>query len=187
MRDGNRHAGARNRQQLFGKLPLLARQKPVKREFARVKPADGKRARHRRRPRHRQHLDPRRRGLLRQKAAGVADAGRARVGDQRHIQILLQHARDDRRGAVFLVVLVVGDAGRVDFKMVEQRAGHARILGGDQIAVPQRLQRTRADIGEIANRRGDNKRRGMLHSSDSLYRSTRTPASLKISRAKSSG
>ena len=50
---------------------------------------------------------------------------------ERHVEIFFQHARDDGRSAVFLVMLMVRDAGRVDFKMIEQRAGHARILGGD--------------------------------------------------------
>lgn len=87
---------------------------------------------------------------------------------ERHIEIFFQHARNDGRSAVFLIMLMVRDAGRVDFKMIEQRTGHARILGGDEVAVPERLQRPRTDIGQVANRRGDNKKTRHVYSSDSV-------------------
>ena len=155
MRDGNRHAAVCDGEQLFFKILLLAGKKAIKGELPRVKAADGKRACHGGRTRNGKHLDACLRCFVDEHAAGVADAGCACVGDDGDVDVLGEHALDERRGTVFFVMLMVGYAGRVDAEMIEQGAGDPRIFRSDQRTVFQRFQRTGTDIGKIADRRCD--------------------------------
>ena len=155
MRDGNRYAAVRDGEQLFFEILLLAGQEAVEGEFPRVKAADGKRACHGGRARNGKHLDACLRRFVDEHAAGVADAGCACVGNDGDVDVLGEHAFDERRGAVFFVMLMVGYAGCVDAEMVEQGAGDPRILRGNQCTVFQRFQRTGTDIGKVADRRCD--------------------------------
>ena len=133
-------------QQLFAQLLLLPGQKAIERELARVKSADGQCTGHGRRAGHGQHLDAQCRCLAHEHTARVADAGRARVGYDGDGQVLVEHPLGHRGRALLLVVLVVGDAGRIDAEMVEQRAGDARVLRRDQIGAFERLDCTRGHV-----------------------------------------
>ena len=53
------------------------------------------------------------------------------------------------------VVVVVGRERRRDAVVVEQLAGHARVLAGDQVGGGQHLERPQRDVAQIADRGGD--------------------------------
>ena len=62
-----------------------------------------------------------------------------------------QELRPRRRG----VVLVIGRQRRRDAVMVEQLAGDARVLAGDQVGGGQRFERPQRDVAQVADRGRD--------------------------------
>ena len=93
-------------------------------------------------------------GCGHQQGAGIADAGGARIGDQRHrfaTPDAIQHAF----GLAFLVVGVQRQAARVaDAQRLQQRSAAAGVLGGNPCSSPQRPCGARADIFEVSDGRG---------------------------------
>jgi hypothetical protein len=86
--------------------------------------------------------------------AGVVDAGRARVRDERHRGALFHHPRQ-LLGALALVVLVVADGARADAEVFEQRARPARVLARDHVHLREHAQRTPRHVLQIPDGRGD--------------------------------
>ncbi len=58
------------------------------------------------------------------------------------------------------IVLVIGRERRRDGVAVEQLAGDAGVLAGDQVGAGQRFQRAQRDVAEIADRGGDDMQPG---------------------------
>ena len=93
---------------------------------------------------------------------GLADQPVARIGDQRRAGIRdqgygfacrqpLQDLRPHRLG----VVVVIGDERRRQAVVVEQLAGHARVLAGDEVGGGQNLQRPQGDVAQVPDRGRD--------------------------------
>ena len=89
-----------------------------------------------------------------QQGAGIADAGGAGIGDQRHrftAPDAIQHAF----GLAFLIVGVQRQAaGVADAQRLQQRSAAAGVLGGNPCSSPQRPCGARADIFEVSDGRG---------------------------------
>ena len=100
----------------------------------------------------RAHADARRMRLRHEPGAGIGERWRPRVAYQRDILARTQRVEQRLRGAA-LVVLVQRHGARADAVMREQRAAGARVLAGDEVRAAQRLDRARARVGEIADRR----------------------------------
>ena len=141
----------------FEKAPPLA-------GLARGKAAEGK-AVQRQAGEHDRHDEPGRPGDHRhlfagvdgpahERVAGVGDAGRAGVGDERDALAFTQEAEDALPGLVF-VVFVKGDLRAADLKVLEQPPGRACVLAGDEIDAAQGLQRPQRDVPQVADRGGD--------------------------------
>ena len=58
------------------------------------------------------------------------------------------------------VVVVIGRQRRRDAVMVEQLAGDAGVLAGDQVGAGQHLQRPHGDVAQVADRGGDQMQAG---------------------------
>jgi len=92
-----------------------------------------------------------RRGSARQLEAGIGDQGRAGVGHQRH-RGAVREPRQDFRPRFRGVVLVIGrERGRYPV-VVDQLAGDAGILAGDEVGRRQGLERPQRDVAQIADR-----------------------------------
>ena len=87
-------------------------------------------------------------------AAGIGDAGRARVADDGDARAGLQRGGQLDRAAR-LVVHVVADGGRADVEVVEQLLGLARVLAGNFVDRAQHAQRAQGDVFQVADGRGD--------------------------------
>ena len=61
---------------------------------------------------------------------------------------------------MLLIMLMVGDRRGINAKVIEQRAGNARIFRSDQIHAFKRFNGARGHIGKVANRRGNNVKAG---------------------------
>ena len=85
---------------------------------------------------------------------GIGNQRRAGVGHQRD-RLAGGEPRQQLRPRRGGVVLVVGRQRRGDAVMVEQPAGHAGVLAGDQVGGGQRLQRPQRDVAQVADRGGD--------------------------------
>jgi hypothetical protein len=86
--------------------------------------------------------------------ARIGDQRGAGVGNERDGLAGLQR-RDQLRAGGIGIVLMIGDGFRLDRIAVEQAAGDAGILAGEDIAGGQRFERADGDVAEIADRRGD--------------------------------
>jgi hypothetical protein len=86
--------------------------------------------------------------------ARITDAGRAGVADERHVTTLREQI-DDAVARLAFVVLVERDLRLVNLKALEQLAGVARILGGDEVNRAQRVECAGADVAQIADGGGD--------------------------------
>src|SRR6266436_4118269 len=86
--------------------------------------------------------------------AGIGQRGRAGIADQRHI-LARVHGLQKPGGGGALVVLVQCNRRRRDGVPREQRAAGSRVLAGDQVGGAQRLDRARAGVAQVADRRGD--------------------------------
>ena len=99
------------------------------------------------------YLDALRRRRRDQPSAGIVDAGKARVRNERNAlpgpQALEGAGRTCR-----LVVPVVARESRRDPVPLEQNARVARVLAEDEIRRTQLLEHAQRDIGQIADRRG---------------------------------
>lgn len=89
-----------------------------------------------------------------QPIAGIGDEGRAGIGDQRHRSALRQGV--EKAGALLGAVMVVigqdrrpGPPHAVD---IEELAGLAGILGGQQIGPRQDVERAQRDVARRADR-----------------------------------
>ena len=83
-------------------------------------------------------------------------AGIAHVGDALAARQPLEHAC---RGGAF-VVLVRRDQRLDDAEAVQQGGAVTRVFAGDRVDQGEHVKRAQADVGEIADRRGDNVQRG---------------------------
>ncbi|MNX74628.1 hypothetical protein D3C86_1060740 [compost metagenome] len=98
-----------------------------------------------------------------QARAGVAHAGRAgvaHVGDA----LALREPRDHGLRGFGLVVLVHREqlgAGAVDAVGAQQALRVARVLAGDGVHQLQHMQRAQRDVGQVADRRGDDIQRAL--------------------------
>ena len=89
-----------------------------------------------------------------QLVAGVGDQRRAGIGDQRDGRAFGE-PRQQLRPRLGGVVVVIGRQRGGDAVMVEQLAGHAGVLAGDQVGAGQHLERAQRDVAQIADRGGD--------------------------------
>ena len=137
--EGRLELGAFARQEA-GEAPVVGRQR-----------ACDERRERRRRPR--QHLDrePGRDAGADQHEAGVRHQRHARVGDERD-DVTVVHTLDELGRARLLVLLVVADEFPGDAVVLEQRAGPARVLAGDQVGRAQCGQDAQRDVLEVADR-----------------------------------
>ena len=87
-----------------------------------------------------------------QHEAGVGDQRHAGVGDERD-DLAVVHALDELGRARLLVLLVVADELAGDAVVLEQRAGAAGVLAGDQVGLAQCRQHAQRDVLEVADRR----------------------------------
>ena len=128
--------------------------KPANRKASVASPADGERRQQRRRARQADHRVAGGDRLAHQLVAGVGDQRRAGVaddGDRLARRQLGQHARPLALG----VVLVIGPRRPRDGVVGEQRAAVARVLAVDHVGPGQHGERPERDVGEVADRRGD--------------------------------
>ncbi len=117
----------------------------------------------RRRARHRADLHPGRTRGAHQPEAGIGDQRGTGIADQRQRLACLQ-ARDDPLRDRLLVVFVQRHQRRGDPEMREQLAAAAGVLGADRRDIAQGLLRPRRQVAEVADGRGDDKKRsGVLH------------------------
>ena len=119
----------------------------------RWEPGNAQRGSHRRRPRHRAHLDPGGGRCTHQRKSGVGQQRRAGIADQGD-HFALRSCAPGRRPSI-LVVFVQRDqpAGYADRR--QQLAGAPRILGRHRSAWRAILARAGAQVAEIADRGRD--------------------------------
>ena len=86
-----------------------------------------------------------------QLVAGVGDQRRAGIGDQRHHLAVAQRGHEARAGALGIVIVIGGEAGR-DAIVTDELGRHAGIFAGDQIGRGQHVQPPHGNIVEMANR-----------------------------------
>src|SRR5256886_5070672 len=94
------------------------------------------------------------RGALHQLQSRIGQERGARIADQRD-GFTGREPGEELRGALRLVVLVQRHQGLGDAEGAEQQAGVTRVLGGNHVGAEQRLGRPRAQVREVADRRGD--------------------------------
>jgi len=92
--------------------------------------------------------------LAHQPEARVGNGRRARVGHQRDSRAAA-HPLDQLGCAAFLVMLEVAERGRADRMGRWQRCDSPRVLARDQIYLRQDGERTRAQVGDVADRHRD--------------------------------
>jgi hypothetical protein len=85
---------------------------------------------------------------------GIGDERRAGVADQRNSGAVGETGKQLRARLRGIVVVIGGERGR-DAVMVEELAGDAGILAGDEIGRRQHLQRPHGNVAQIADRSGD--------------------------------
>jgi len=85
---------------------------------------------------------------------GVGDRRRTGVGNQRQRAAFAQQAQQALRRRR-LVVLVQGEGLGANAVVVEQATRVPRVLAGDGVDAAQHLQRARADVAQVSQRRGD--------------------------------
>jgi prolyl-tRNA editing enzyme YbaK/EbsC (Cys-tRNA(Pro) deacylase) len=90
-------------------------------------------------------------GVAQRRGAGVADVGDALAARQ--------PLDDDARGRA-LVVLVHGDQRLREREVAQQGGAVARVLAGDRVAEGEHVERAQRQVGEVADRRGDDVERG---------------------------
>ena len=105
------------------------------------------------------HRDAGGAGVADQLVAGVGDERRAGIGDQSHR--LAAHPLDQARPDPVGIVIVIGQHRPLDADMVEQLGGDPAVLDGDQVGARQYVGGARAQIGEIADRGGDDIEAGL--------------------------
>ena len=93
--------------------------------------------------------------------AGIADAGKPRVGDDGDV-FSGGEFFDEFGGAARFVVLVVADERLADFKVREQMPAVPGVFARDQIHRLQNLQRAERDVAEISDGCGDEVEHGDL-------------------------
>jgi hypothetical protein len=87
-------------------------------------------------------------GKIDKEIAGVRNAGRARVGHECQV-FPFEHARDEDRRLLFLVVVVVARELCLYGVPVEQVSVVARVLGGDEVDFIQHADRPEGDVLEV--------------------------------------
>ena len=100
------------------------------------------------------HVDALLGALAHDVLTGVGDGGHAGVGHER-ARLTGEQPGDDLLTAGVFVVLIVAHARFFDLKMVEELRRHARVLGGDEVGAAQRLECTHGQVAEVADRRAD--------------------------------
>ncbi len=85
--------------------------------------------------------------------SGIGHQGRAGIAHQRDALSPMQPLQQTRPLAPG-VVIVIGGEGFGDAMDGQKLAGDTRILGGNDIAPPQHIQRPQGDVTRIADRRG---------------------------------
>ena len=108
-----------------------------------------------RRTRDRRHLVPGVEHGAGQPLAGVADAGRAGVGDDGHVTALAEHVEHLAEPGQLGVLVAHGQPGGADPGVLEQPAGPAGVLAADQPGPGERLDGPRREVAEVADRGGD--------------------------------
>ena len=86
--------------------------------------------------------------------AGIGDGGGTGVGHKR-TALAGKQSLDDARAAFIFVVLIIADKRLFQLQMVEKLQGNPRVLRSDEIRLRERFFRTRGDIAQIADRRGN--------------------------------
>ena len=86
--------------------------------------------------------------------ARVGNQRRAGVGDQRHGFATFQ-AFDDRRRPLGGVVFMIGEGRRLDPVDGQQLGGDPGVLAGDDVGAGEHVQRPGAEVGGVADGRGD--------------------------------
>ena len=105
-------------------------------------------------PRHRHHAKARIRHGGDQPGARVADRRRARIADQRHALVALEPPDHALRSFAF-VVLVSRHQRLVQPKVRHQRRGGAGVFARHRVDKPEHVDRTQAQVGQVADRRRD--------------------------------
>ena len=86
-----------------------------------------------------------------QPRAGIADRRRAGIADQRDAAPRAE-LRDDLRGARRFVVLVQRQRTGRDAVVPQQHAGHARVLGRNDVDAAEDVQRAQRQVAQISER-----------------------------------
>ena len=90
--------------------------------------------------------------------AGIGDAWRPGVADERHARPRLKLRKEGRESRA-AVVFVEADRRRRDRVMREKLRRSARIFGGNQVYFAQDAKRPKSDVLEVADGRGDDEQR----------------------------
>lgn len=98
------------------------------------------------------HADTGGTSLAHQVKTWIGNQRRTGIGDQRHVIPCLQ-PRQEAPTLVAFVVLVTGGQGRLDTEVLQQTGRVTRVLGRDQLHLPQHPQGPRRDVIEITDRR----------------------------------
>ncbi len=101
-------------------------------------------------------------GFLRgahQLESGIGNQRRAGIRNQRDGGAVGEPAQQ-HRPRLGGIVLVIGRERRCDGVAVEQFAGDAGVLAGDQVGAGERFQRAQRDVAEIADRGGNDMQPG---------------------------
>ena len=88
-------------------------------------------------------------------AAGVGDAGGAGVGDDGDVVAVSEYAEHLVDAVVFGVIVGHDQALGADAGVPQQRSGAAGVLAADERDGVEHLDRTRREVAEVADRRGD--------------------------------
>ena len=99
---------------------------------------------------HADDRDARLHGGLDQLVAGIGDAGRARVGDDRDA-LALEHLADEVFGLAVFVEFVVGDQLVADLQLAQQHHRAAGVLGGDDVHLLEDLLSPGGHIPGVSN------------------------------------
>ena len=100
------------------------------------------------------HRMPGRNGFAHQPVARIGDQRRAGIGDEGD-GLTGREPLQDFRPHRFGIVVVIGDERRRQAVVVEQLAGHARVLAGDEVGRGQNLQRPQGDVAQVPDRGRD--------------------------------
>ena len=94
--------------------------------------------------------------------ARIGNARRARIGHQ-CARFAVSQTGDQGFAACALIVLMIADLRLIQAEMGQQLRGDAGILGGNEVRLAQYLHGAFADIGKVADGRGDQIQRPALH------------------------